>query len=388
MDPSALSANLRRLRTARKLSQSELAERAGLSREGYRRIEEGLVEARVDSLMRIAAILEIRVEELLVPVRQLKAVRFRALKRMTSREDLLASVARWLDNYCELEELLGSHVAFKLNELASKPRRSRGKADPKALAVEARRKLGLMPDAMIRDLCGLLEHAGVKIFTPEVASEGFFGLSVGDADGGPAIVVNCWERISVERWIFTAVHELGHLLLHLNAYDVAMAEEEPEQENEANLFASHFLMPDELFKKEWEEARGLELVQRVFKIKRIFRVSWKTVVYRIAEQSSDAGKVWAQFYSSYKRSTGKSLRAIEEPDGLTPDAFLAPANAAPVARVADEPERLLPSDFVEDRLLGLVRTAVDQDAISLGRAAEILDTDLKSMRRLAASWMV
>jgi hypothetical protein len=146
-------------------------------------------------------------------------------------------------------------------------------------------------------------------------------------------------------------------------------------------------MPDELFKKEWEEARGLELVQRVFKIKRIFRVSWKTVVYRIAEQSPDPGKIWAQFYSSYKRSTGKSLRAIEEPDGLTPDAFLAPANAAPVARVADEPERLLPSDFVEDRLRGLVRTAIDQDAISLGRAAEILDTDLKSMRRLAASWM-
>ncbi len=387
MDPSSLSVNLRRLRTARKLSQSELAERAGLSREGYRRIEDGLVEPRVDSLMQIASILEIRVEELLVPVRPLKAVRFRALKRMTSREDLLASVSRWLDNYSELEELLGSHVAFKLKDLANKPRRSRRKADLSTLAAEARQQLGLAPNAMIRDLCGLLEHAGIKIFTPEVASEGFFGLSVGDADGGPAIVVNCWERISVERWIFTAAHELGHLLLHLSAYDVELAEEEPQQEDEANLFASHFLMPDELFRKEWEDARGLDLVQRVFKIKRIFRVSWKTVVYRIAEQSPDPGKVWKQFHSSYKRTTGKSLRGIDEPEGLTPDAFLAPAHSAPVARVADEPERLLPSDFVEDRLLGLVRMAVDQNAISLGRAAEILDTDLKSMRRLATSWM-
>ncbi len=387
MDPTALSANLRRLRTARKLSQSELAEQAGLSREGYRRIEEGLVEARIDSLMRIASILEIRVEELLVPVRELKAVRFRAQKRMTSREDLLASVARWIDNYSELEALLGDHADFKLSELAKKRSKSRSKADPKSLAAEARVQLGLAPEELVRDMCGLLEHSGVKIFTPEIASEGFFGLSVGKEDGGPAIVVNCWDRISVERWIFTTVHELGHLLLHLHAYDVSKADEEDEQENEANLFASHFLMPDDLFRKEWEEARGLALVQRVFKVKRIFRVSWKTVVYRIAERSPDPGKVWAQFYGSYKRTTGKSLRAIEEPDGLAPDAFLAPANAAPASRVADEPERLLPSDFVEDRLFALVRTAVDRGVISLGRAAEILDIDLKSMRSLAASWM-
>src|SRR4051794_7616528 len=96
MDPSPLGANLRRLRSARNLSQTQLAESSGLSREGYRRIEEGTVEPRADSLMRIAEALEVRLDELLVPVRQLNAVRFRALKKMNSREDLLASVARWL----------------------------------------------------------------------------------------------------------------------------------------------------------------------------------------------------------------------------------------------------------------------------------------------------
>jgi Zn-dependent peptidase ImmA (M78 family)/DNA-binding XRE family transcriptional regulator len=389
MDLTTLSTNLRRLRAGQKLSQVEMADQAGLSREGYRRIEEGLVEPRTNSLLRIAAVLGVRAEELLVPVRQLNAVRFRAQKRMTSREDLLASVARWLDNYGELEELLGDRVEFGLEGLCQRLRAARGRADyPKFAAAEARKALKLKDGELIRDICGLLEDNGVKVFTPSIASEGFFGLSVGGGDGGPAVVVNCWDRISVERWIFTAAHELGHLLLHLDAYDVTQSEENETQEAEANLFASYFLVPDKAFDQEWEEARGLGLVERVFKVKRIFRVSWKTVVYRIASRSPDGAKVWAQFYGAYKRSRGKPLKGIEEPEGLRPEAFLSPTpENTPVARVADEPEHLLPSDFVEDRLLRLVRKGIENGEISLGRAAEILDKDVKSMRALAASWM-
>ncbi|MGI6132457.1 MAG: hypothetical protein ACOYES_11375 [Bacillota bacterium] len=60
-------------------------------------------------------------------------------------------------------------------------------------------------------MCGLLESSGVKVYAREVMSRGFFGLSIGPADGGPLVVANVWSRISVERWILTAVHELGHL---------------------------------------------------------------------------------------------------------------------------------------------------------------------------------
>jgi Zn-dependent peptidase ImmA (M78 family)/DNA-binding XRE family transcriptional regulator len=386
MDLTTLSANLRRLRTARKLSQGDLAEQAGLSREGYRRMEDGLVEPRVDSLLRVASVLEVRPEELLIPTRRLKAVRFRAQKRMTSREDLLTSVARWLDDYAELEKLVGDEVPFRLSALARDLKQSRKPLDMAAAAAMTRKALGLGENDPIRDICGLLEDNGVKVFRPCVASEGFFGLSVGHDDGGPAIVVNCWDRISVERWIFTAAHELAHLLLHLDAYDVSKSEEDDAQEAEANLFASHFLMPDKPFDKEWNDARGMALLERVLKVKRIFHVSWKTVVYRGSARSSDPGRTWAQFFAAYKRATGKSLKAIEEPDALAADAFHSPS-VAPVSRIADEPEHLLPSDFVEDRLLRIIRKGVEGGQISLGRAADILDIDLRSMRQLAGSWM-
>lgn len=386
MNLATLSANLRRVRTSRKLSQSELAEQAGLSREGYRRIEDGLVEPRVDSLRRVASILGVRTDELLHPVRELKAVRFRAQKRMTSREDLVANVSRWLDDYRELEQLLGKQVEDRIRKVSNDLRKSKVR-NPVDVAAAARTALGLKEGDSIRDICGLLEDHGIKVYTPALASEGFFGLSVAAADGGPAVVVNRWDRISVERWIFTAIHELGHLLLHFDAYDVDKAEEDEQQEIEANLFAGQFLMPDALFDQEWEEARGLGLVERVFKVKRIFRVSWKSVVYRIASRSDDPGKVWSHFYATYKRQTGKPLRGVEEPDGLGPEAFSHAATPAPVARIADEPEHLSPSDFVEDRLVRLVREGIETGAISLGRGAEILDADLKTMRALAASWL-
>jgi hypothetical protein len=145
-------------------------------------------------------------------------------------------------------------------------------------------------------------------------------------------------------------------------------------------------MPEQQFEKEWSEARGMSFVERVLKVKRIFRVSWKTVVYRAASRSDDSSKVWAQFYAAYKRSTGKPLKAADEPNALAPGAFSPTAMA--VARAADEPDHLLPSDFAEDRLVRLVRKGVEGGVISLNRAADMLDKDLRSMRQLAAEWTV
>jgi Zn-dependent peptidase ImmA (M78 family) len=217
-----------------------------------------------------------------------------------------------------------------------------------------------------------------------VASDDFFGLSVGESDGGPAVVINTWERISVERWIFSAAHELGHLLLHVGAYEVAQREEVDAEEREANTFASHVLMPEGLFRQEWDEARGLAMVARVFKVKRIFRVSYRTVLYRMASQGADMRSVFGRFQKEHQRLTGKTLGMADEPQRLGREDF---RGERPADRIADEPEHLLASDFVEDRLCRLVRSALEKDLITLSRAAEILGIPLAEMRERANSWV-
>jgi Zn-dependent peptidase ImmA (M78 family)/DNA-binding XRE family transcriptional regulator len=385
MDAS-LSHNLRRFRGDKKLSQADVAERARLSRVAYGNIESGTAKPKVATLMRIAEVLGVKLQELLTPTRPLGAVRFRALKRMTSREQVLVDVVRWLENYNELEQALEERVTFRFEQLVRELNKTSPGATRAGTAAErARVALGLRPDDSIRDICGLLEErGGIKVFPMQLASDAFFGLSVAKDDGGPAIVVNVWDRISVERWIFSAAHELGHLLLHLGAYDVAKTEENREEEEEANRFASHFLMPHELFAREWNDARGLPLVDRVLKVKRIFRVSYRTVLFRLSELPAYGKRIWQQFQIAYKARFGQSLLRSDEPVALAPGDF----NAAMVEpRAADEPKRLSSEDFVEDRLSRLVRSALEKERISVGRAAEILDLDLKTMRAVISTWV-
>lgn len=73
------------------------------------------------------------------------------------------------------------------------------------------------------------------------------------------------------------------MLLHLDTYDVDEIAESEDQESEANVFASHFLMPEKAFESEWNDTYGLTFIDRVFKVKLIFQVSYKTVLYRLSK---------------------------------------------------------------------------------------------------------
>lgn len=382
-DRATLSANLLRIRLARGETQAQIASAAGMSRVGYRNVESGDSVPRTESLVKIAEALGVGIEDLLRPAETLRAVRFRAQKKMTAREQLLLDVGRWLHAYAALEDLVGEKPESSLLSLVSPlSKRTPGTARAIHAAAEARRALKLAPKDGIRDICGLLEDNGIKVYTPVLASEGFFGLSVGVEDGGPAVVVNTWDRISVERWIFTAAHELAHVLLHLSSFDVEKSDEVDGEESEADMFASYFLMPEALFTQEWDEAAGLGFMEAVFKLKRIFRVSWKTVVYRLAAQPGAPKDLWARFFGEHKRRTGRSLRATEEPGGLRRDEF----TAGPAPRGL-EPEQLSPSDFVEDRLARLVRRALTEKKITYARAAELLRVDEATMRARVKSWL-
>ncbi|MCK9521502.1 MAG: ImmA/IrrE family metallo-endopeptidase [Proteobacteria bacterium] len=382
MAENTISLNLRRLRKAKDFSQERLAEKSGLSRAAYRNIETGQSEPRVSNLQAIASALEVPIQRLIEPVQELRAVRFRSNKKMRSREQVLVDVGRWLADFSDLENILNDRESYHLDGICKqmKVRKNRGEV----AAALAREAFGLNAEEPIRDICGLLESGGIKVGEQKVASHDFFGLSVAATEGGPAVVVNTWDRISVERWIFTAAHELGHLILHLSDYDVAHIDEEQAHEQEANAFAAAFLMPDVSFRKEWNDTYGLAFVERVLKVKRIFRVSYRTVLYRLAPDYPGPDNIWARFQMEYRHRTGRTLLRDDEPNALAQDAFRA---SFPEGRSAGEPDSLSPVDFIQDRLSRLVRKAIEQEKISLGRGAEVLGISLKDMRDLTASWV-
>jgi Zn-dependent peptidase ImmA (M78 family) len=166
---------------------------------------------------------------------------------------------------------------------------------------------------------------------------------------------------TVERWIFTAVHELGHLLLHGEAYDVKRTTENQKEEDEADNFAGRFLKPEKVFAKEWDDTSGRDFTDRVVKVKSIFNVSWKAVL----RSAYPGTRTWDQvFRNEFEKKTGQRLGEN------------------------DEPFRLPPAKFMSDRLDRLVRRAMTKGLITPERGAEILGIDMAEMRGRVALWQV
>ena len=365
-----ISQNIRRIRIGRGLSQEDAAVKAGISRNAYRSIETGRAEPRVSNLQGIARALSVALPELLAEPPHLSSVRFRSTnlrsgKAQARRDQLVVNVARWLKDFNALEESLGRKKPYVMDGLVDGLGDVSAGNRPIEAARKAREVLGLKDNEPIHDICGLLESAGVKVLTQGLPIEDLFGLSVASSDGGPAVVVNIRLDIPVERRIFTAAHEFGHLLLHPHTYNTEQVKEDAIEEDEAHLFAAHFLMPNKVFQDEWRNTCGLPFVDRVLHVKRIFHVSYMTVLYRLIDLGQvDREKIWMIFKTHWKRRSGKALTKKVEP--------------MPLADL----------DFLEDRLSRMVREAIESEKITISRGAEILGVNLIAMRDMIASWEV
>lgn len=364
--------NLRRLRKAREMNQNDMADRLPISRQAYSAIEGGRSEPKSATLLAIAEVLQVPIAELLANQVSFRSLRMRSHKQMKAaekaqKEEVLHRFHRWLSDYNELEHMVDDHEPWKLKEVDSE--------DPVDAAAQVRKVLKAEDNEPIDDIVGLLEDAGIKFFTEEFNLQGIFGFSAGIQDGGPAVAVNTDSSITIERQIFTAAHELGHLLLHHSSYGPDRESGTDEEEHEANRFAGYFLLPDAALEREAGENEGLTLVDFVLHAKRKYRVSYMTVLFRLKERYGYRNDIYPRFKARYMEKYGKSLKGNVEPDSVE----------GPAAE--DECERLSRHDFVEDRLSRLVRRAYMQDVISISRAAEILGTSIEEMRSIQQEWM-
>lgn len=383
MTKELLSQNLIRLRNEKSLSQEQVAQKAGLSRSAYSNIEAGRTKPRNSTVLALADALKVSIEEFYKNISiGSEGIRFRSTRQLKARSDIIADTRSRLLQFGELEKLLGPGMTADF-ETQFPPDEFAG-MDPRDAAQKARTRLKLY-EQPIRNIYSLLEtKCGVMVLARPVASPHFFGLSVAPGFGGPAIVVNTWERITVERWIFTAAHELGHLVLHRDSFALDTEEEDKKQEKEANLFASHFLMPCEAFEREWKHTEGLGLLERVQKVKRVFGVSHMTVLYRLTTEMGYGQQLWNAYKSIYKATHNRELE-IHEESGPTMgweefcDSRWQDYGNFVEPHKANEKEALPPNDFYGRRLENMVLQAVISEHIPLEEGAAILQIDHKEM---------
>ena len=368
--------NLIKLRVTNKYTQEYVAEKADISLLAYRNIESGKSKPNLSTLEKIANVYNANISDLLKETQQqISKVRFRALekKNIRKREDIISEISLWIEKYNKLvnQLKLNSNFEYKLADIENKTN------NPIIMAQEARKALELSNDETVMDICNLIEFkAGIKIMAKQFNSDSFFGLSAEDIHGGKIIVVNTWDRISVERRIFSVAHELGHILMHFDNAQTDLISENSVEEKEANTFASHFLMPNSDFISAWNKSANCDFVDRVIRIKQIFRVSYQVVLYRLSEYVKENNidfNVWKTFGILYRRKYGVKVDWKKE-----------------VASNLDENSkelRALSNQFYSSgRLAELVKKAVDDNVISQIEAADILNIDTKIVSDFQKSW--
>lgn len=171
--------------------------------------------------------------------------------------------------------------------------------DIRKIADTVRQRWGV-PRGPVRDLTRLVEDSGVIIMPFDFGTSLIDGFSQHAGDGLPPIIfIN--KSQPTDRYRFSLAHELGHIIMHHTP--------NPEQEIQANLFASEFLMP----RKDIESQLYNLSIKKFMDLKLHWGASMQTLMYK----SWEIGKISDRMYKYYNIELARRGFRAREPVALS-----------------------------------------------------------------------
>lgn len=264
------------------LTTDELGDKIGVTRQGISQFENGKNDPSLSTLISLASTLHFPVsfftkEDANRGVDNVGSTYFRKLlttskkyqQEQIAKMKFVARIYSFLNQYVEFPHVNLPNFGSDVNpELAAKRLRVFWKLD----------------DSPITNIIRVMENNGIVVTSFETSTDDVDAYSHKLND--LFIVVLSKNKQVAARTNFDAAHELGHILLH-NWYedlDSLSREEFKSRENEANAFASAFLLPEEAFRHDFarfgQRGRGLE---RFVAMKQKWHVSIEALLYRSRE---------------------------------------------------------------------------------------------------------
>ncbi|KAE8561852.1 spr1629 family repressor/antitoxin [Paenibacillus polymyxa] len=177
----------------------------------------------------------------------------------------------------------------------------------------ARKRLGLAQDTN-DDLMFLVEKSGVFVFEKAMGEE-IDAYSLWTRNDRPYIILGNMKRSAVRR-NFDIAHELGHLLLHYRLEFANLDRKEHKIiENEANMFAGAFLLPEDEFTLDMQNVVHITNPDNYLDLKKKWKTSLQVLGYRAAHLGHLKSKDHRNFYAALHR---KGYLKIEPLDELIP----------------------------------------------------------------------
>ena len=262
---------LRRARTFLGLTLQELGDLIGADRRFLHQFESGQRAPNEETLAALAAALLVEVSffsrssqgiaQDQCNFRSLESSRVRDLEQVISHAELLSDLLRFLETKLQFPQ--SNFPGYATADLAG----------AELAAERARLHWGLTLDQPITSTIRVAENAGaVVVRFPGVASE-IDALSVHSAR---PMIIRSSAKESPTRARFDVTHEMGHLVLHGDRCRL----EHPDKEDQANRFASAFLLPKKAFLREWPGGSRRFDWHAIFALKRRWVVSAQAIIRR------------------------------------------------------------------------------------------------------------
>jgi len=338
----------KRLKCAREMKGLSMADLAGemadiVSRQAIYKYEAGKMLPDSTVLIKLAAVLGVKVDYFFRPFTiALSGIEFRKKAKMSekARKSIQQQVMDNVERYFEIEDIVG------INRGVSSIRMDRivkTREDALIIAQRLREDWELGEDG-ITDVINLLESKGIKVIEFNTTND-FDGLS-GTVGNDIVIVLN--SNISpTERKRFTALHELGHLIM-----DFDESVDDKTKEKLCHAFASEFLIPSKVFKRVLGDISKSTLNMVTFaEIQHNFGVSIDALIRKAEDESMIAGNRYKNYH--IRKNTNPAFKLYVEKTRIEPE--------------------------TPNRFVALVYDAYSRSLISVSKAAALLNVPVNEV---------
>lgn len=259
--------------------------------------------------------------------------------------------------YIEIEKLIGKKtIPYMLEVYLEKINKKF--IDSIAQKIRCFWNIGL--DDPIANTINLLESNGIKVMQFSSSDHKISGFSAFNNKIGYCIYLN--SKCTIERQIFTAIHELAHFIFHRNDYGKDLISKvDDDKEEVANYFAGVFLIPGNSLKKfcEANYFRKIDF-KEVCYTKKYFKVSAESIIKRLYQEKI----INESEYKKLREEANKEVGTIGEREPLS--------------------EKDFTNNF---RFISLVKNAYLESKITTSKVAGLMDLSIIESNRLAERWL-
>ncbi len=285
---------LRMARVMRGLSMKELVDKLDnkITKQSIGRYEKGEMQPSKDILMSLIDALDLKLDYFDRQISFDIQPEFRKLKKLPKKKqaEVIERTRDFVERYLEAEELVAAEIAFESPNYSCN---SLEEAEITAHQMRADRDLGEDP---LYNIVEMFEDWGIKVYQDHFGTDSISGMSSWIGVDQAVIVIN--KSHNIDRQRFTALHELGHLVL-----DISDEVDEKTCERICDRFAGAMLIPASQLKSELGNHRNDIHLKELELIKNQYGISPQALLYR----AKDLGIISSYVHSQkmrYIRSMG------------------------------------------------------------------------------------